>query len=58
MYKRDVVMFDLVSLTVGISGLPLGHRLTGYAHPLRQLLLRHAACHAAVLQIGRKIGHR
>ena len=27
MYKRDVVMFDLVSLTVGISVFPTGYRL-------------------------------
>lgn len=41
MYKRDVVMFDLVSLTVGISGLIAGNGLPGHPHPARRFLLRH-----------------
>lgn len=41
MYKRDVVMFDLVSLTVGISALPLGNRLVADPHLLSQLKLSH-----------------
>lgn len=36
MYKRDVVMFDLVSLTVGISIFPFGYCLKGYAESFGQ----------------------
>lgn len=39
MYKRDIVMFDLVSLTVGISRFPTGHRLSGDIDFFRQLRL-------------------
>lgn len=40
MYKRDVVMFDLVSLTVGIPSFPLGDSLPGNANSLRYIFLR------------------
>ena len=39
MYKRDVVMFDLVSLTVGISFLPLIYRRSRYSQVICHLLL-------------------
>lgn len=41
MYKRDVVMFDLVSLTVGISPLPLADGLVRDIEPRPQLGLGH-----------------
>ena len=34
MYKRDVVMFDLVSLTVGISPFPFGDGAVVYIKQL------------------------
>lgn len=43
MYKRDVVMFDLVSLTVGISALPFGNSLAGDIQPFGELFLGKAA---------------
>ena len=42
MYKRDVVMFDLVSLTVGISGFPFADGLWRHAQKRGQLLLAEA----------------
>lgn len=40
MYKRDVVMFDLVSLTVGISPFPFRDRLVTHTKLFCNLLLR------------------
>lgn len=41
MYKRDVVMFDLVSLTVGISPFPFGNSLSDNRKFFSQILLTH-----------------
>lgn len=40
LYKRGFVMFGVVSLTMGNSVLPFGHRLIGYMEHIRQLRLR------------------
>ena len=39
MHKRDVVIFDVVSLTAETSSLPLRDRLGSHHHPQGQLLL-------------------
>lgn len=39
MYKRDVAMFDLVSLTVGISLLPFRYGLPHHVQLYGKLLL-------------------
>ena len=38
-YKRGFLIFGVVSLTMGNSGLPFRYGLPGDLHPLRQLLL-------------------
>ena len=42
MYKRGVVLSGVVSLTMGNSAFPLGHRLTRYVHLFGQFFLRPA----------------
>ena len=56
MYKRGVVMFGVVSLTMGNSGLPTRHRLPRDVQLLGKGLLRHAALLSDLLQLFAK-GH-
>lgn len=49
MYKRDVVMSGVVSLTMGNSALPFGHGLAADAYQLGQLFLRHPTAFALFL---------
>ena len=56
MYKRGFVIFGVVSLTMGNSGLPARHRLPRDVQLLGKGLLRHAALLSDLLQLFAK-GH-
>lgn len=57
MYKRGVVMFGVVSLTMGNSSLVIRYGLPRRVHGLRQIVLRQMPARAGAADVGPNVAH-